>query len=89
MSKVFIINGHQLYPFAKGELNAALVERAHKQLFFAGRSVDDLRLPTHLNAKFYGMEPLPTFAAHDVMKNPDIENDFARFEAHLSEHFPA
>jgi modulator of drug activity B len=30
----------------------------------------------HLNFKFFGMEPLPTFACFDVMKNPDIENDF-------------
>ena len=195
MSRVFIINGHQPYPFAKGELNAAFVERARKHLaaaghevrvtdvakgydveqevgnhqwadivimqvpanwmgvpwsfkkymdevytagmdgrltvgdgrnadapkanygmggslagtkymlsltfnapreafddpsepFFAGRSVDDLMLPTHLNAKFFGMEQLPTFAAFDVMKNPDIDGDFARFDAHLYQLFP-
>ncbi|MEQ8824848.1 MAG: NAD(P)H-dependent oxidoreductase [Filomicrobium sp.] len=196
MSKVFIINGHQPYPFAKGELNAAFTERARKHLeavghdvrltevatgydveaevgnhqwadviimqfpvnwmgvpwsfkkymdevytagmdgrlttgdgrtteapkdnyglggsltgkkymlsvtfnapreafddpnqaFFAGRSVDDLMLPTHLNAKFFGLEPLPTFAAFDVMKNPNVEADFARFDEHLAKLFPA
>jgi NADPH dehydrogenase (quinone) len=194
MSNVFIINGHQPYPFAKGELNAALVERAKERLsvaghevrqsevaksydvedevanhqwadviimqfpvnwmgvpwsfkkymdevytagmdgrltvgdgrtteapkanygmggslkgtrymlsltfnapreafddpsqpFFSGRSVDDLMLPTHLNAKFFGMLQLPTFAAFDVMKNPDIQKDFARFDAHLERVF--
>lgn len=46
-------------------------------------------LPMHLNAKFFAMEPLPTFAAFDVMKNPEVENDSARFDAHLSEHFSA
>ena len=29
------------------------------------------------------MVPLPTFAALDVMKNPQIDTDFARFDAHL------
>ena len=59
------------------------------QEFFAGGSVDDLLLPMHLNFKFFGMEPLATFACHDVMKNPDIENDLKRFQAHLQDLFPA
>ena len=58
------------------------------QTFFAGRSVDDLMLPMHLNAKFFGMEKLPTFAAFDVMKNPEIDSDFARFDTHLDALFP-
>ena len=59
-----------------------------EQEFFAGRSVDDLLLPAHLNAKFFDMTPLPTFAAFDVMKNPEVESDFARFDAHLHQVFP-
>ncbi|WP_170444608.1 NAD(P)H-dependent oxidoreductase [Ruegeria arenilitoris] len=55
--------------------------------FFAGASVDDLLWPMHLNAKFLAMQPLPTFAAFDVMKNPRIEQDFQRFDAHLKEVF--
>ncbi|WP_424970169.1 NAD(P)H-dependent oxidoreductase [Dinoroseobacter sp. S76] len=57
--------------------------------FFAGARIDDLLRPVHLNAKFFGMAPLPTFAAHDVMKNPEIAQDFARFDAHIAEHFGA
>ena len=45
--------------------------------FFAGDSVDDLLRPLHLTAKFMAMQPLPTFAAFDVMKNPAIQEDFA------------
>lgn len=56
------------------------------QAFFEGGSVDDLLRPVHLNARFFGMQPLPTFAAFDVMKNPQIEADFARFDAHLAAH---
>ena len=59
------------------------------QWFFEGKSVDDLFWPMHLNLKFFGMEPLPTFVCFDVMKNPHIENDFIRFESHLEQHFKA
>ena len=58
------------------------------QTFFEGKGVDDLFWPMHLNFRFFGMEPLPTFSCHDVMKNPDVERDFERFAAHLHEHFP-
>ena len=59
------------------------------QAFFKGRGVDDLFWPMHLNFKFFGMTPLPTFACHDVLKNPDVENDFIRFDAHLERLFPS
>ncbi|KUF10780.1 NAD(P)H-dependent oxidoreductase [Pseudoponticoccus marisrubri] len=55
--------------------------------FFQGMSLDDLLRPVHLNARFFGMTPLPSFGAFDVMKNPDVEADLARFDAHLATHF--
>ena len=55
--------------------------------FLQGASVDDMLLPMHLNFKFMGMQRTPTFVAYDVMKNPDIEGDFARFDAHLNANF--
>lgn len=54
--------------------------------FFAGGSVDDLLRPQHLNMAFFGARPLPSFAAYDVMKNPQIEQDLRRFRAHISRH---
>jgi modulator of drug activity B len=33
------------------------------------------------------MTPLPSFAIYDVMKDPQIEADFARFDAHLAAVF--
>ena len=59
------------------------------QTFFGGRGVDDLFWPMHLNFKFFGMTPLSTFACHDVLKNPDVDNDFVRFEDHLDQLFPS
>lgn len=56
--------------------------------FFEQRGVDDLLWPMHLNARFFGMKPLPTFSAHDVMKNPDVASDLQRFRSHLETHFP-
>ena len=55
--------------------------------FFAGSSLDDLLRPVHLNAKFFGMRSLPTYGAFDVMKNPTIEDDLRRFDAHLDAVF--
>lgn len=55
--------------------------------FFNGISEDDLLQPMHLNFKWFGFDPLPTFMSYDVMKNPEIANDFKRFETHLNTHF--
>ena len=58
----------------------------HNEWFFEGRGVDELFWPMHLNFRFFGMSPLPTFACFDVMKAPQIETDFARLEHHLNNY---
>ncbi len=57
------------------------------EYLFQGKTVDDLFFPQHMNFRFFGMKPLPTFACYDVMKNADIENDFKRLDKHLQEVF--
>ena len=57
------------------------------EYLFKGKSVDDLLFPMHANFRFFGLEALPTFAAFDVMKNADIENDLTRFADHINSHF--
>lgn len=57
------------------------------EYLFKGKSVDDLFFPMHANFQFFAMEPLPTFACYDVMKNADVESDLARFKAHLNNNF--
>lgn len=57
------------------------------EYLFQGKSVDDLWLPMHANFRFFGMESLPTFVCYDVMKNPEVERDFARYNAHLNQFF--
>ncbi|MFK7952370.1 MAG: NAD(P)H-dependent oxidoreductase, partial [Ekhidna sp.] len=57
------------------------------EFLFEGKSVDDLYFAQHMNFKFFGMKPLPTFACFDVMKNPNIEDDFRRLNNHLKKVF--
>ncbi|NVK39415.1 MAG: NAD(P)H-dependent oxidoreductase [Gammaproteobacteria bacterium] len=57
------------------------------QYLFEGASVDDLFLPSHMNFKFFAMEPLETFVCYDVMKNPTIEADFERLQQHIDTQF--
>ena len=57
------------------------------EYLFQGKSMDDLWFPMHMNFRFFAMEPLPTFACYDVMKAPDVDNDFKRYKAHLERYF--
>lgn len=57
------------------------------EYLFQGKGIDDLFLPQHMNFRFFGMEPLPTFSCHDVMKDPQVEQDFARMRQHLDSIF--
>ncbi|MEL6773812.1 MAG: NAD(P)H-dependent oxidoreductase [Pseudomonadota bacterium] len=57
------------------------------QYLFWGKGLDDLLFPIHMVYRFFDMRPLPTFAALDVHKNPQVEADFARFDAHLDSAF--
>ena len=59
-----------------------------QQVFFKGKSVDDLFLPLHLTYQFIGMKPkFETFVCYDVLKNPTIKEDLERFEAYLRNNF--
>ncbi len=41
----------------------------------------------HMYFRFFGSEPMETFACFDLMKSPHVENHFERFEAHLNRLF--
>lgn len=58
-----------------------------EQFLLQGRGVDDMFLPSHLAFRFMGMAPLETFVCYDVIKNPDIDNDFIRYRRHLDRLF--
>jgi modulator of drug activity B len=57
------------------------------QQLFGGRAVDDVFFSASAPYRFCGVEILPAFAFFDVMKNPDVLNDFIRLRKTLDTHF--
>ena len=55
------------------------------QFLFEGKSVDDVFISNTATYKFCGANIVPTFSSHDVMKQPDIENDLVRLREHLKQ----
>ena len=64
--------------------NAPLNAFTAPEEFFEGKGIDVVMLPVHKAMQFMGLTPLPTFMANDVVKNPTFEEDFRRFEVHLT-----
>ncbi len=54
---------------------------------FEGKDEDDVFFYFHKAQQFVGLEQLPSFSCHDVLKNPVIESDFKRYEKHLDDIF--
>ncbi len=67
--------------------NAPLEAFEESNQFFEGKGVDGVFMWLHKNYQFFGMEPLPTFSCHDVLRNAHVENDIKRFEEHLNKAF--
>lgn len=55
--------------------------------FFEGKGADAVYFPFHKANEFLGLTGLPTFLCVDVMKQPSIEADIERYEAHLAKVF--
>lgn len=67
--------------------NAPVEAFTDPEQFFHGVGVDGVYLPIHKANQFLGMEPLPTFMCNDVIKQPDIAGDIARYRQHLTTQF--
>jgi len=63
--------------------NAPVEAFEDKEQFFHGVGVDGVYLPFHKANQFLGMNALPTFMCNDVIKQPNIAGDFARYRTHL------
>jgi modulator of drug activity B len=59
----------------------------NSQSLFDGKTVDDVFVNNTANYKFCGVEILPSFSSHDVMKEPDVEGDIERLRMHLANSF--
>ncbi|WP_226659173.1 NAD(P)H-dependent oxidoreductase [Guptibacillus hwajinpoensis] len=55
--------------------------------FFKGQDLEGSLDHLHNMNKYVGLEPLKSFGAHDVMKNPDIDKYLTELRAHLKEVF--
>jgi len=55
--------------------------------FFHGLGVDAVYLPVHKAHQFLGMTELPTFICNNVIKDPKIQADIARYQQHLTKYF--
>lgn len=55
--------------------------------FFEGQGLAGVFMHFYKAHEFLGMRSLPIFSCHDVMKQPNIEADLARYRAHLSAQF--
>lgn len=51
--------------------------------FYDGRGLEGALLPLHKQFEYLGVAPLPSFAVHDVYKNPSIEGDLARWRSRV------
>ncbi len=60
---------------------------APRQQLFGGKTVDDVFVANTANYRFCGVDILPAFSCHDVMKQADVENDIVRLRAHLQQVF--
>ena len=54
-----------------------------QQQFFDGRSLEELLLAMHKTQQYVGMRALRSFAAFDVVANPNIEEQTTRWREHL------
>lgn len=53
------------------------------QYLFQGKSVDDVFVFNTANYRFCGVEVLPSFSCHDVLKDRVTEHDIGRLRSHL------
>jgi len=56
---------------------------SNPEQFFDGRSLEELLLAMHKTQQYVGMQSLPSFAAFDVVSNPNIEQQALRWREHL------
>jgi modulator of drug activity B len=67
--------------------NAPLEAFIDKDQIFEGKDVDEIFFYFHKAQQFIGMDHMPAFACYDVLKNPDVEENFKRYKIHLEKVF--
>ena len=55
--------------------------------FFEGRSAEEVLLPMRKSQEYCGLEELPSFSCHNIVKNPQLQSDKERYIRHLTRVF--
>jgi len=55
------------------------------ETFYEGLDVDEALIAMHKAHQYIGMEPLPSFSAHNIIAEPNFEAHRVRFRDHLHE----
>lgn len=66
--------------------NAGLDDFHAGRSIIAGRSTDEILSAFHLTQQYVGLEPLPSFSEHDVVRRPDPHGAAHRLRRHLRAH---
>lgn len=64
--------------------NAPADEFGNENGYFKGQTLDDVLLPISGTHDYCGFDVLPAFGAHNVVADPQFDQDAARFKAHLT-----
>lgn len=59
----------------------------NEQAFYEGKSLDEAVLALHKMNEYIGMNKLPTFSVHDVVKNTNMDHYKQKLRAHVEEIF--
>ena len=54
------------------------------QYLFSGKTEEDVFVGNTANYRFCGVDILPAFSCHNVVKQADVDGDIARLRAHLT-----
>jgi len=68
--------------------NCPVSEFDNKDGFFDGLSLDEVHIATHKTFQFCGLEPLETYAVHDIFKGDlDLNSELNKFKKILEKNF--
>ena len=86
IDEVFIAGHGKLY-HSDGRHRVSPTEGFGTGGLLQGKDVDAVYMPFHKLNEFIGLTRLPTFTCNDVVKNPQVEQYFADYQAHLKKVF--
>ncbi|MGI0119785.1 NAD(P)H-dependent oxidoreductase [Zooshikella sp. RANM57] len=66
--------------------NAPIEAFSYSKGLFSKKQPDDLLLAIHTTQQYVGMQPLPSFAAFDIVKQPNFSHWQKQWQKHLTQY---